>query len=59
MMTKDDERRQVTVWGQIVPIFRSYVQVLDQFEAFVERFRRSETKFGHLQLICDDWNELK
>ena len=35
------------------------MQVLDHFEAFVERFGRSETKFGHLQLICDDWNELK
>ena len=58
-MIRGDEKRRVTVWGHIASILGSYVQVSDQFEAFVERFGRSETKFGHLQLICDDWNELK
>ena len=58
-MTGGDERRRMTVWERVAFISGRCVQVLDQFEAFVERFGRSETKFAHLQLICDDWNELK
>ena len=58
-MIGDDERRRVTVWGRVAFISGRCVQVLDQFEAFVERIRRSETKFGHLQMIGDDCDELK
>ena len=44
-MIGGDERRRVTVWGQVAFILGSWEQVLDQFEAFVKRFRRLEMNF--------------
>ena len=58
-MTGGDERRRMTVWERVAFISGRCVQVLDQFEVFVERFGRSETRIGHLQLICDNCSELK
>ena len=49
----------MTVCGQVIFISGRCVQVLGHFEAFVERFGRLETKFGHLQLICNDCDESK
>ena len=52
VMIGDDERRKMTVCGQVAFILGRWKQVLDQFEAFVERFGRSETKF---RTFAVDW----